>query len=106
MEKLLDWMGRELQSRINVEAIDPLFSECESSYLNLLLSISKNTRIGFEDGTNDARFLSMYGIKGIVWGANGDRSQHSPTEHVDMESVYELYERLDLFVKRSGELIA
>lgn len=104
MEELIDWMGRELQSDITVETIDPLFDECELSYLNLLLSISKKTRIGFEDGTNDARFLSVNGIKGIIWGANGDRSQHSLTEHVDMESVYELFERLDLFLKRSGEL--
>ncbi|MBU0769454.1 MAG: hypothetical protein KJ687_10215, partial [Proteobacteria bacterium] len=57
-------------------------------------------RIGFEDGANDSRFLSQFGIKGIVWGADGNRSQHTPNEHVNIESVYELYALLDTFIKR------
>lgn len=104
MEALFDWMNRELHSDFVIESIEPLFNEPELSYLDLLLKISNKTRIGFEDGANDARFLSVNGIKGIIWGANGNGSQHALTEHVDVKSVSTLYERLDLFLIKSTEL--
>jgi succinyl-diaminopimelate desuccinylase len=60
--------------------------------------------VGFEHGASDARFLSDHGIKGIVWGANGDLSQHSLNEHVNIDSVARLYELLDEFMKKAGNL--
>lgn len=101
LERMFNTMEKELYSDIVVEKIDPLFPGGESEHLNLLLEVSKKTRIGFEDGSNDSRFLSHYGIKGIVWGADGDRSQHTPAEHVNIDSVYELYALLDAFIKQS-----
>jgi hypothetical protein len=35
-----------------------------------------------------------------VWGADGDMSQHSGEEHVNIESVSALYRILDEFVGR------
>jgi succinyl-diaminopimelate desuccinylase len=104
LEKMFNTMEKELHSDIVVENVEPLFSGGESDHLKLLLEISEKTRIGFEDGANDSRFLSQFGIKGIVWGADGDRSQHTPNEHVDIESVYELYARLDAFITRCESL--
>jgi len=104
MEGLLDWMQRELQGEVVVECIEPLFPEGESSYLNLLLEIAEQARIGFEDGSNDARFLPINGINGIIYGADGNQSQHSLTEHVDIESICKLHDILDAFVIRSKEL--
>ena len=98
MEAFIAKMQKELHSTVVMETITPIFDEGPSSYLDLLLAISKNTAVGFEDGSNDARFLSEYGIKGIVWGADGDRSQHSETEHVNVESVYTLYHILNTFI--------
>jgi len=100
LEKMFNVMQKELHSDIVVEKVEPLFSGGESEHLKLLLEISERTRIGFEDGANDSRFLSQFGIKGIVWGADGNRSQHTPNEHVNIESVYELYALLDTFIKR------
>jgi succinyl-diaminopimelate desuccinylase len=100
LEKMFNDMQKELHSDIVIEDVEPLFSGGESEHLKLLLDISKKTRIGFEDGANDSRFLSQFGIKGIVWGADGNRSQHTLNEHVDIESVYELYALLDAFIKR------
>jgi succinyl-diaminopimelate desuccinylase len=100
LEKMFNAMDKELHSDIVVENVEPLFAGGESEHLKLLLEISKKTRIGFEDGANDSRFLSQFGIKGIVWGADGNQSQHTPNEHVDIESVYELYALLDIFIKR------
>lgn len=100
LEKLFNTMQKELYSDIVIENVEPLFSGGESEHLKILLEIAKKTRIGFEDGANDSRFLAQLGIKGIVWGADGNRSQHKLNEHVDIESVYELYALLDAFIKR------
>jgi hypothetical protein len=43
-------------------------------------------------------------IKGIVWGADGDQTQHSQEKHVNIESVYEVCHIIDKFMKRSAEL--
>ncbi len=106
MENLFDWMQSELQSEVIVESIAPLFPDGESPYLNLLLEIAKKSSLGFEDGSNDARFLLKNKINGIIYGADGKQSQHSLTEHVDIESIYELYGILNTFIKRSEELNA
>jgi len=100
LERMFNTMQEELNGDIVLENVEPLFFDGESEHLKLLLNISKKTRIGFEDGANDSRFLSPLGIKGIVWGADGNRSQHTPNEHVDIESVYELYTLLDTFMRR------
>jgi len=105
LEKMFNTMQKELHSDIILENVEPLFSGGESEHLKLLLEISKKTRIGFEDGANDSRFLSQFGIKGIVWGADGNRTQHTPNEHVNIESVYELYVLLDAFMKRCESLV-
>jgi len=102
IEQLFEKLQTEFNSKFVVESIEPLFSSGESPHLNLLLDIAKETRIGFEDGANDSRFLAKRGIKGIVWGADGDRSRHSENEHVDIESVYELYGLLDQFMQQSA----
>jgi len=93
-------MQNELYSDIIIEHVEPVFDGGASEHLKWLLDISKKTRIGFEDGANDSRFLSRFGIKGIVWGADGDRSQHTMDEHVAIDSIYELYGLLDTFVRR------
>lgn len=104
MDELIEKMQREIQSDLVVEIKEPLFHGGKSPYLDLLLDISKITRVGFEHGASDARFLSQHGVKGIVWGADGDQSQHSEKEHVNIESIYALYHILDEFMKRSGEV--
>jgi succinyl-diaminopimelate desuccinylase len=67
--------------------------------LDLLLDIARDTDVGFEHGASDARFLSGYGISGVVWGADGDESQHSQSEHVNIESVHALYRYLVDFLE-------
>lgn len=102
MEQIFEKLQTEFNSKVIVESIKPLFTSGESPHLNLLLDIAKDARIGFEDGANDARFLVQRGINGIIWGADGDQSRHSENEHVDIESVYELYGLLDRFMQQSA----
>ena len=60
--------------------------------------MAKDTRTGIAHGASDARFLSQFNIPGIVWGANGNSSQHSTEEHVEIQSLSRLYDLLDRFV--------
>lgn len=104
MEDVVRQLRDKIRGELIVEKKEPLFIGGETPYLDLLLEISPKTAVGFEHGASDARFLSDHGIKGIVWGANGDMSQHSTDEHANIDSVYELYRVLDAFVERLVDL--
>jgi succinyl-diaminopimelate desuccinylase len=103
MEEVIDRIRADIHGELLVESKDPLFWGGESPYLKLLLEVAKGTEVGFEHGASDARFLREHGIDGIVWGADGDLSQHSNEEHLNIESVYSLYGLLDEFMMRVGE---
>lgn len=103
VEGLVDEMRRHIRGELAVEGKEPLFRGGDSPYLDLLLNIAKDTVVGFEHGASDARFLSEYGIKGIVWGADGDMSQHSLEEHLNLETAFALYRILDEFLGSVGK---
>lgn len=105
MEDVVNQVRDKIRGELIVEKKEPLFIGGESPYLDLLLEISPKTAVGFEHGASDARFLSDHGFKGIVWGANGDMSQHSADEHLNLDSVDELYRVLEEFMERSMDLI-
>lgn len=100
VEGLVKDMQQQIRGELVVEALEPLFESGDSPFLGLLLNIAGDTAVGFEHGASDARFLSEYGIQGIVWGADGDMSQHSMEEHLNIESALALYRILDEFTKR------
>lgn len=104
MEELVEKIQNNIQGDLIVEKNEPLFVGGESPYLDLLLNLSKGTCVGFEHGASDARFLSQYGMKGIVWGADGEMSQHTSNEHVIIESIGRLYNLLDQFMGRVSDI--
>ena len=104
MEAIFKKLQKEIKGELIVERKEPLFEGGDSPYLDLLLDISNAADVGFEHGASDARFLAAHGIKGIVWGADGDMSQHSADEHVNIDSVCQLYDLLNAFINRSEEL--
>jgi len=104
MEAVFQNIRQEIKGELVVEKIEPLFNGGNSPYLDLLLKIAEDAEVGFEHGASDARFLSAHGIKGIVWGANGDMSQHSADEHVDIDSVARLFDLLVEFINRLAEV--
>jgi succinyl-diaminopimelate desuccinylase len=103
MDEVVRKIRAEIQGELAVEAKEPLFWGVDSPYLKLLLEVAAGTEVGFEHGASDARFLMEHGTAGIVWGADGDLSQHSSEEHVNIQSVYALYGILDEFLKRVEE---
>ena len=104
VDSLVKQMRDKIKGELLVEMKEPLFLGGESTYLNLLLDISKNTTLGFEHGASDARFLREHGTPGIVWGADGDLSAHAYDEHLNLDSFYELYRILDKFIGRASEV--
>ena len=100
LDEMLEQLQSKIQGEIVVTAREPLFLGGESPYLGLLLEICAGAEVGFEHGASDARFLQEHGISGIVWGADGDLSQHSTEEHVNIESINRLYRILDGFMKK------
>ena len=106
METIFKDIQDEITGELIVERKEPLFQSGDSPYLDLLLDIAKDAGVGFEHGASDARFLAAHGIEGIVWGADGDMSQHSADEHLNIDSVYKLYELLDVFFNRSKTMLA
>lgn len=104
MDRLLETLKNELHSELSIESVVPCFDQGPSLYLRLLLEIANSTSIGFEDQDNDARFLSAYGIHGVVWGADGNQSRHTMEEHVDIESISKLYHMLSEFLEKGRHL--
>jgi succinyl-diaminopimelate desuccinylase len=100
LDKLLEQMRGVIKGELIEESREPLFLGGDSPYLDLLLKIADKTGTGAAHGASDARFLSDYGIKGIVWGADGDMSQHALDEHINIDSIRELYTVLDEFMKK------
>ncbi|BHH85034.1 M20 family metallopeptidase [Desulforhopalus sp. 52FAK] len=85
-------------STIDVKALEPVFSSGKSPYLDQLIDCSKGAKIGREHGASDARYLSGRGIPGVVWGADGEMSQHTEDEHLVISSLFDIYDRLDRFL--------
>ena len=87
-----------IQGELEIVEREPLFQGGETPYLEKLLALAGRPEVGCEHGASDARFLSEFGIPGIVWGADGDNSAHSPQEHVNIDSLLALHAILDRFL--------
>ncbi len=102
-DALVEAVCRKVQSRVEVVEKEPLFVGETAGPVQTLLRLIPGARLGRAHGASDARFLSEFGIPGIVWGADGEESQHAENEHVVIESMVRLYETLDRFVRTFGE---
>lgn len=95
-------LHKRLQAKVAgelvIHRVEPMFLGGESPYLDLLTKLHKDIIVGSEHGASDARYLSVRGINGIVWGANSEHSAHTQDEHVELSSLYALYDRLDTFM--------
>lgn len=104
VDALVNQMRQKIRGELLMELKEPLFLGGKSPYLELLLDISKDTKLGFEHGASDARFLQESGTPGIVWGPDGDLSAHAYDEHVNLDSLHELYGILDTFFRRAKDV--
>jgi succinyl-diaminopimelate desuccinylase len=102
--ELVEQMRRCIAGELLVTELEPLFFSGDAPHLALLKTAAPAARTVFEHGASDARFLSARGVPGVVWGADGEMSQHGSAEHVVIESVGRLYRMLDAFVSKVGAL--
>ena len=98
MDAVVDAIRREIKGEVEVVEREPLFQGGSTSYLDRLMAVAGNPELGCEHGASDARFLSAFGIPGIVWGPDGDNSAHAVDEHVNIDSLLELHKILDAFL--------
>jgi succinyl-diaminopimelate desuccinylase len=98
IDALVKAMRAEIRGELQVVSTSPMFLGGNSPYLDRLISLSPATRLGCEHGASDARHLADHGIPGIVWGADGDMSQHCEDEHIHIDSLITLYNTLDQFL--------
>ena len=95
-------LQEKIVGELVIEQKEPMFLGGESPYLDLLVELNRAIKVGNEHGASDARFLSVRGIKGIVWGPESNNSAHTLKEHVQIDSLFELYDRLDAFMKKAA----
>ena len=97
-EALVAAIRSAIAGELIVEKVEPLFFSQSSPYLDRLAAVAPGAVFGGEHGASDARFLHAYGMNGVVWGANGNLSQHSPEEHIVIDSISTLYLMIDRFL--------
>jgi succinyl-diaminopimelate desuccinylase len=97
-DRLFEQMQSKVTSELVVERKEPMFIGGTSPYLDRFCELAGSAEIGFEHGASDARFFSEKGIGGIIWGAEGDHSAHAVDEHVNIDSIFSVYEILDRFL--------
>ncbi len=102
IEALVQAVQASIQGELEVVSTSPMFLGGNSPYLDKLLSFTPSTQLGCEHGASDARHLADHGIPGIVWGADGDMTQHAENEHIDIDSFIRLYNILDQFLSSIG----
>lgn len=95
-DQLLQEICKLVRSEVTVRAIEPLFIGGESFLTDSLARLA-GAEISFEHGASDARYFSKMGIPGAVWGAAGEMSQHTSTEHVVIQSLFDIYTVLQRF---------
>ncbi len=99
IDEIIQTMDDLTESKLDVEMNDPVFFGGESDLLDRFCAIHKGVQIGMAHGASDAKFLMDHGIPGFIWGANGNMTQHSEHEHVELKSIQKVYDILDRFFR-------
>ncbi len=98
IDALVTQMKAKINGTLTIQSKEPVFVTEPCKNLDRLLALDKDMKTGFEHGASDARFLMNFGLAGVVWGAQGNLSHHSENEHVQIDSIELLYDRLERFL--------
>jgi succinyl-diaminopimelate desuccinylase len=99
---LVEQMRRRISGTLEIMELEPLFISGDAPQLARLKEAAPAARTVFEHGASDARFLSVRDVPGVVWGADGEMSQHGDDEHVVIDSIERLYRSLEAFLSKTG----
>ncbi len=103
MEALLANWRRDLDAEIVVESRGAVFDAGASPDLDRLCRAAPGAALTREHGASDARYLAAHGWTGVVWGADGEMSQHAEDEHLVIDSLKVLHDRLERFLLASPQ---
>lgn len=87
-------MRAAVRGELAVTRMEPLFVTGETPWLDRLLRHAPGTAAGCAHGASDARFLTDLSMAGVVWGAEGETSQHTDHEHLLVPSLVPVYRAL------------
>lgn len=97
-DAILDAIRNAVAAEVTQLFREPLFLGAPSPYRDLLLEHAAGAEMTQEHGSSDARFFSARGVPGVVWGAEGEMSQHTSDEHIVLDSLADLHRKLDGFL--------
>ncbi len=92
--QLVAAMRAAVQGQLDVTRMEPLFITGDTPWLDRLLRHAPGTATGCAHGASDARFLTDLSMAGVVWGAEGETSQHTDQEHLLVPSLAPVYQAL------------
>ena len=104
MHQVLADIKANIKGTLTVDSQSPVYVGGDSPYLDALLEIAEDASLGFEHGASDARYFCQRGIPSVVWGADGEMSQHTTHEHVMVDSLSELYHLLNRFMEAAARI--
>ncbi|BFR47994.1 M20/M25/M40 family metallo-hydrolase [Nitratidesulfovibrio sp. HK-II] len=93
-QRLVAEMRAAVQGELAVTRMEPLFVTGDTPWMGRLLRHAPGAAPGCAHGASDARFLTDLSIAGVVWGAEGETSQHTDREHLLIASLVPVYEAL------------
>lgn len=97
-DKIYSMVNEITDSAVFIQTKQPLFISADSDYLQTLVSLVPGAKQISEHGASDARFLQQHNIPGIIWGAQGNMTQHAQDEHVEIQSIQFVFDILDKFL--------
>lgn len=101
---LYDELQRAITGSLAIVSEVPVFESLPSPWRNLLFRVSGAAE-GKGHGGSGAHHFSRLGLSGVVWGADGDDSQHSLSEHLNISSLLPVYAGLARLVNAAFERI-
>ncbi|MFP4033780.1 MAG: M20 family metallopeptidase [Desulfococcaceae bacterium] len=101
-DAILDSIRNAVAAEVALLIREPLFLGGPSPYRDLLLEYANGAELTREHGSSDARFFSARGVPGVVWGAEGEMSQHTSDEHILLDSLADLHGKMDGFLSAAG----
>lgn len=102
-QRLVADMRAAVQGELAVTRMEPLFVTDDTPWLGRLLHCAPGAAPGCAHGASDARFLTDLSMAGVVWGAEGETSQHTDREHLLIPSLVPVYEALLALAREAAE---
>ncbi len=96
-------MRAAVRGELAVTRLEPLFVTGDTPWLDRLLRHAPGAATGCAHGASDARFLTDLSMAGVVWGAEGETSQHTDSEHLLIPSLAPVYQALLALAREAAE---